>query len=530
MAMLAFKFTRNHLAPVTQVSALLVLVLALISTADAQNKLIINADQPKNKISEHIYGQFSEHLGSGIYGGLWVGEDSEIPHTGGFRNDVLNALKELEIPNLRWPGGCFADEYHWRDGIGQREERPVRINTHWGMVLEKNQVGTHEFMYLTDLLNTEPYISANVGSGTVEEMANWVEYMTFDGQSTLANLRRKNGRNEPWNVKFWGIGNESWGCGGNMQANYYADLYRRYATYVKEYSGNEIFKIASGFSDDNYWWTETVVEEAGAMMDAISLHYYTIATGDWSQKGPSQNFGEDMYFAGLKQGLKMEEYVTRHATILDKFDPEKRITLAVDEWGIWTDPLEGTNPGFLKQQNSIRDALIASTTLDIFNKHSDRVRIANIAQTVNVLQAMILTDGNKMLKTPTYHVFDFYKVHHNAMLLPLQLETAKYSYQKQSIPALSATASKSEDDAINITISNIHASEQQTAEIDIRGMDFNRIQHARILTADEVDAINTFENPKAVAPKAYDEYSLNKRNKSLTLEIPSKSIVVFQIQ
>lgn len=494
----------------------------------AQNTMVINADQPQNEISRHIYGQFSEHLGTGVYGGLWVGEDSDIPNTDGFRNDVVQALKELQIPNLRWPGGCFADEYHWRDGIGPRDERPVRINTHWGMVEEKNEVGIHEFMRLTELLDTEPYISANVGSGTPREMANWIEYMTYDGNSTLANLRRENGQDEAWEVKFWGIGNESWGCGGNMEADYYADLYRRYATFAKDYSGNELYKIASGFSDDNYDWTETVVENAGWMMDAISLHYYTLATGDWGQKGPSTDFGEEMYFAGLKQGLKMDEYVTRHSTIMDRYDPEKRITLAVDEWGVWTDPLPGSNPGFLQQQNSIRDALIASTTLDILNKHSDRVRLANIAQTVNVLQAMILTDGNQMLKTPTYHLFDFYTVHHDAMLLPLHLDAEEYSHDGESIPAISGTASIDDAGNIHITVTNLHATETQEVTVDIQGLYVENISESRILTADAVDAINTFDNPDNVSPQNYEDYTLD--GSKLTLRLPSKSVIVLRIE
>lgn len=494
----------------------------------AQNTMTINADQPGSEISRHIYGQFSEHLGTGVYGGLWVGEDSDIPNTDGFRNDVVQALKELEIPNIRWPGGCFADEYHWRDGIGPREDRPTRINTHWGMVEEHNEVGTHEFMRLTELLDTEPYLSANVGSGTPKEMANWVEYMTYDGNSTLANLRRENGQDEAWEIKFWGIGNESWGCGGNMEAGYYADLYRRYATFAKDYSGNELYKIASGFSDDNYDWTETVVESAGWMMDAISLHYYTIPTGDWSNKGPSINFGEEMYFAGLKQGLKMDEYVSRHSTIMDKYDPEKRITLAVDEWGIWTDPLPDTNPGFLQQQNSIRDALVASTTLDILNKHSDRVRLANIAQTVNVLQAMILTDGNRMLKTPTYHVFDFYTVHHDAMLLPLHLNAAEYTYEGESIPAVSATASKDDTGKIHLTVTNLHATEMQEVVVDFQGFNAEDIGESRILTAKAVDAINTFDDPDRVSPQGFEDYTLEENE--LTLRLPSKSVIVLEVE
>lgn len=494
----------------------------------AQNSMTVTADQPLNKISRHIYGQFSEHLGTGMYGGLWVGEDSDIPNTDGFRNDVVKALSELEIPNLRWPGGCFADEYHWRDGIGPRDERPVRVNTHWGMVLERNQVGTHEFMRLTELLDTEPYISANVGSGTVKEMAHWVEYMTFGGNSTLANLRRENGRDKPWKVKFWGIGNESWGCGGNMTADYYADLYRRYATYAKNYSGNDLYKIASGFSDENYWWTETVMEEAGRMMDAISLHYYTIPTGNWGRKGPSRDFGEKMYFAGLQRGLHMDEIVTRHSNRMDKYDPNKRVALAVDEWGVWTDPLPGSKPGFLQQQNSIRDALIASTTLDILNEHSDRVRIANIAQTVNVLQAMVLTEGDQMIKTPTYHVFDFYKVHHDAMLLPLHLDAGEYTYEGESIPALSATASKSENGTVNLTVTNLHAREAQEVTVHIRGKDIGDVSDARILTADEVDAINTFDNPENVAPAAFSDYEVD--GNALTLRLPSKSVIVLRLK
>ncbi|WP_142715048.1 alpha-N-arabinofuranosidase [Fodinibius sediminis] len=509
---------------------LVVFVLGLSGpvSLQAQNTMTINADQPRNKISRHIYGQFSEHLGTGVYGGLWVGKDSDIPNTDGFRNDVVEALKELEIPNLRWPGGCFADEYHWRDGIGPQEDRPTRINTHWGMVEEKNEVGTHEFMRLTELLDTEPYISANVGSGTVQEMASWVEYMTYNGTSTLANLRRENGQEKAWEVKFWGIGNESWGCGGNMQADYYADLYRRYATFAKDYSGNELYKIASGFSDDNYDWTETVVKNAGRMMDAISLHYYTIPTGNWGQKGPSMNFEEEMYFSGLRQGLKMDEYVSRHSAIMDQYDPEKRIALAVDEWGIWTDPLPGSNPGFLQQQNSIRDALIASTTLDILNKHSDRVRIANIAQTVNVLQAMILTEGPEMLKTPTYHVFDFYTVHHDAMLLPLHIETEDYSHGGESIPSISATASKDKTGAVHLTVTNLHATEDKEVSLNIRGMDVETAGEGRILTADAVDAVNTFDNPDRVSPGPFDNYTLE--GNQLILRLPSKSVIVIRIE
>ncbi|MDR8393135.1 alpha-N-arabinofuranosidase [Aliifodinibius sp. S!AR15-10] len=493
-----------------------------------ENRVIVNADQAEYEISEHIYGQFSEHLGRGIYGGIWVGEDSDIPNTEGYRTDVLKALQELEIPNIRWPGGCFADEYDWRDGIGPRSERPKTVNTHWGMVIEDNSFGTHEFLRLTELLGAEPYISANVGSGTPAEMQDWIEYMTFDGDSELANLRRKNGREEPWDIKFFGIGNESWGCGGNMTADYYADLYRRYQTYAKDYSGNELYKIASGWSNDEYDWTETVMREAHWMMDAISLHYYTIPGPSWGNKGPSTGFGEDLYFDGLQASLELDRFIEGHDNRMDKFDPEQRVALAVDEWGVWTDPLPGSTPGFLEQQNSMRDALIASLSLDILNSHADRVRIANIAQTVNVLQAMILTDGEQMIKTPTYHVFHMYKVHQNAMLLPIDVESTEYSHNGESIPSVSTTVSRDDDGVIHITASNTHASESQEVAFDLRGTDVDDVIPGRLLTADSVNSINTFEDPDNVSPVSFEDATLE--DGTLTMTLPPRSIVVLGLE
>lgn len=500
----------------------------VVQAQTGENTVIVNADQTEYQISRHIYGQFAEHLGRGIYGGIWVGEDSDIPNTEGYRTDVLEALQELEIPNIRWPGGCFADEYDWRDGIGPQSERPKTVNTHWGGVIEDNSFGTHEFLRLTELLGAEPYISANVGSGTPAEMQDWIEYMTFDGDSELANLRRENGREEPWDIKFLGIGNESWGCGGNMDAEYYADLYRRFQTYAKDYSGNELYKIASGWSNEEYEWTETVMREAHWMMDAISLHYYTIAGPSWGNKGPSTGFGEDMYFSGIRKGLLMDEYVEGHSTRMDKFDPQKRVALAVDEWGIWTDPLPGTTPGFLEQQNSIRDALIASTTLDILNSHADRVRIANIAQTVNVLQAMIRTEGDQMYKTPTYHVFDMYKPHMDAMLVPVHVEADSYTHNGESIPAISTTVSKNEDGQINITVSNVHASRAQKVTFDLRGTNVRKVINGRILTADTINAVNTIEDPDNVSPESFNEATI--RNGKLTLTLPSKSLVALSLE
>jgi alpha-L-arabinofuranosidase len=486
--------------------------------------VVINVDKEVSKISRHIYGQFAENLGRGIYGGIWVGEDSDIPNTEGYRTDVLEALRQLEVPNVRWPGGCFADEYNWRDGIGLRESRPRRVNTHWGMVIEDNSFGTHEFLRLMELIGAEPVIAMNVGSGTPREMAEWIEYLNFDGNSTMADLRRANGRDKPWGVKYVGVGNESWGCGGNMTVEFYTDLYKQYATFTKNYNGHELFRIASGFYNDQYHWTEKLMKDAAPLLQGISLHYYTIAGEGWHDKGPSTDFDEALYFNGLRQSMRLEEFVKGHALRMDAYDPEKRVALVVDEWGIWTNPLPGTNPGFLEQQNSLRDALIAAISLDILNQNSDRVRMANIAQMINVLQAMIMTDGDRMVKTPTYHVYDMYRVHHDAMLLHSQLRSVNtYEYGGEAIPTLNMTASKDQNDTINLTITNKHARESETVTIDFRGRDLQRAHSGRVLTADDVSAVNTFDNPTHVIIRDFTEYEL--RGNTLSITLPPKAIV-----
>ncbi|NMA34672.1 MAG: alpha-N-arabinofuranosidase, partial [Clostridiaceae bacterium] len=409
--------------------------------------LYINADISLGTINKNIYGHFSEHLGRCIYGGIWVGKDSPIPNTDGIRNDVADALKKLRIPVLRWPGGCFADEYHWMDGIGPYEDRPKMINTHWGGVVEDNSLGTHEFMGFCELIGAEPYISGNVGSGTVYEMQQWVEYITFDGKSPMADLRKANGREEPWKLKYFGIGNENWGCGGNMRAEYYADVYKRYATYVRNFGDNRIFKIACGSGNFDTNWTEVLMREAGRFMDGLSLHWYTIPTGNWSDKGSATEFGEDEWFGAMRNTLIMEKLIAMHSNIMDKYDPEKKVAMIVDEWGTWCNVEPGTNPGFLFQQNSVRDALVAGINLNIFNSHCDRVQMANIAQLINVLQSVILTEGEKMVLTPTYHVFDMYKEHMGNKLLQYGFKGAEpvYSFGEERVPAVSVSASRSEE-------------------------------------------------------------------------------------
>nr|WP_144928486.1 alpha-N-arabinofuranosidase [Paenibacillus bovis] len=494
-----------------------------------KNHVVINTDVEKGTINKNIYGHFAEHLGRGIYEGIWVGEDSEIPNTNGVRNDVLEALKNINIPVLRWPGGCFADEYHWKDGIGPRENRKRMINTHWGGVVEDNSFGTHEFMMLCEMLGAEPYICGNVGSGTVQEMSEWVEYMTFDGESPMANLRRENGREEPWKLKYFGVGNENWGCGGNMRPEYYADLYRRYQTYVRNYGDNRIYKIAGGANVDDYNWTEVLMKNAHRFMDGLSLHYYTIPGDFWKGKGSATDFPEAEWFITLKKALHMDTLIQRHSTIMDKYDPKKRIGMIIDEWGTWFDPEPGTNPGFLYQQNTIRDALVAGIHFNIFHKHADRVQMANIAQTVNVLQAMILTEGEKMILTPTYHVFDMFKVHQDATLLAVDAQVNEYEFDGEALPQTSVSASKDKDGKVHISLCNLDHQNSADLQFDLRGMDLEAASvTGTILTANEMNAHNTFEQPNNVKPVDFSDVKID--GQSLSVSLPPMSVVVLAVQ
>jgi alpha-L-arabinofuranosidase len=520
------RLMKSHISILTIIT-LLLLRAASTDAVAAEANLVIHADQPGAKIDRNIYGHFAEHLGRCIYEGFWVGEDSPIPNTRGIRNDVVEALKKIRVPVLRWPGGCFADEYHWKDGIGPRDQRPAMINTHWGGVVENNHFGTHEFLDLCEQLGTEPYISGNVGSGSVQEMMEWVEYITSDADSPMANLRRQNGRQEPWKLRYFGIGNESWGCGGNMRPEFYADLYRQFNTFVKNYGDNRVYRIACGANSHDFRWTEVLMENVGRRMNGLSLHYYTVPSGRWERKGSATRFGEAEWHAGLRQSLVMDELIERHSAIMDQFDPDKRIDLIVDEWGMWHDTEPGTNPGFLYQQNSLRDALVAGLTFHSFHRHADRVRMANIAQTVNVLQSMILTDGPRLILTPTYHLFEMYAVHQDATYLPVKLDCPVYTLDGQSIPALSASASRAPDGAIHLSLCNLHATESFNLPITLSPPTSKTIT-GRILTADTVNAHNTFDRPNAVQPAPFN--ALSSTTDGFAAQLPARSIVVLRLE
>lgn len=480
-------------------------------------KAIINTARNQGKISKYIYGQFAEHLGRCIYEGLYVDENSDIPNKNGMRCDVVNALKELEIPVLRWPGGCFADDYHWRDGIGEKTQRPYMVNTNWGGVVENNHFGTHEFFELCEQLGTEPYICGNVGSGTVQEMRDWVEYMTFDGDSPLANERRKNGREKPWKLKFFGVGNENWGCGGNMRPEYYADLYKRYATFIRNYGDEPIYKIAGGPNVDDTRWMETLMQNIRHMTEGISLHNYTFESA-WENKGSATEFDNDGWYKLMANAMKMDKVINVHTAIMDRYDPEKKIDLIVDEWGNWFDVEIGTNPGFLYQQNTMRDAIVAAIELNVFNRHSDRVVMANLAQAVNVLQSVILTEGGKMIKTPTYHVFDLFKTHQNNEAVYCYTQNENMSEGKNA-PMISVSASVNEK-SMTVTAANCSLTEEAAVECSIFGFKASSVS-CRILT-NEAHSYNDFDCPDRVS---ITEHTAVIKDNVLKLNIPPCAVV-----
>ena len=479
-------------------------------------------------INRNIYGHFAEHLGHCIYGGFYVGDTSKtIPNTNGVRNDIIAALKKLKIPNLRWPGGCFADTYHWKDGIGPKDKRPAMVNKWWGGVTEDNSFGTHDFLNMCELLGAEPYISGNVGSGTVQELADWVQYTNFKGKSPMSDLRAANGRKEPWKVKFWGIGNEAWGCGGNMKPEYYADEYRKYATFMSDWENTGgLMRVASGASDADYHWTETLMKNIPpGMLGGVAMHHYSVL--NWNKKGSATNFSAEQYFGIMKQAWKMDELVTNHAAIMDKYDPAKKVALIVDEWGGWYDVEPGTNPGFLYQQNTMRDAMIAGMTLNIFNNHADRVRVANLAQCVNVLQAVILTDKEKMILTPTYHVMEMYNVHQDATQVPVTINSAVYTLGNDSLPAVSASASKDKAGLVHVSLVNIDPDKPADVNLSFDGGTFKQVS-GRILVSAHLQDYNSFENPDKIKPAAFNGAVLKAGG--LQVKLPAAAVVVLELK
>ena len=456
--------------------------------------ILINADDRLGHISPEIYGHFSEHLGRCIYNGIYVGENSPIPNTDGIRNDIIEAFINIKAPVFRWPGGCFAEEYHWQDGIGEKSLRRKIVNTNWGGVTEDNSFGTHEFMRFCELVGCKPYINGNVGSGSVREMSEWIEYITSDAESPLTEQRKKNGRAEPWKLEYLGVGNENWGCGGNMRPEYYADVYKRYQTFCRNYSGNRLYRIACGPSSADYNWTEAMMKNLDSNnVDAIDLHYYTMPV--WPEMESATDFDDELYYKTIAAANFSDELITRHSEIMNRYDPEKKIGLVIGEWGCWHKVEEGTNPGFLYQQNTMRDAIVAAIELNVFNRHSDRVVMANLAQAVNVLQSVILTEGDKMIKTPTYHVFDLFKTHQNNEAVYCYTQNENMSEGKNA-PMISVSASVNEK-SMTVTVANCSLTEEAAVECSIFGFKASSVS-CRILT-NEAHSYNDFDCPDRVS-------------------------------
>ena len=510
-----------------QIVLVMLTLLSVCCSQVVKGQTEINLKTTENPpiISKHIYGHFAEHLGRCIYEGFYVGDSSAIPNSAGVRLDIIDALKELQIPNLRWPGGCFADTYHWMDGIGDLDKRPTIVNTWWGGVTEDNSFGTHNFLNLCEELGAEPYLSGNVGSGGVQELADWVQYTNFKGKSPMSDLRRENGRDKPWGVKYWGIGNEAWGCGGNMRPEYYADIYKKYVTFMSDADvEGGIYKIASGASNDDYNWTEVLMKNIPKnMLQGVALHHYSVI--DWNAKGPDVNFDEATYFKTMKESWLMEELIVKHTAIMDKYDEEKKVDLIVDEWGGWYEVSEGTNPGFLYQQNTMRDAMIAGMNLNIFNNHADRVKMANLAQAVNVLQAVILTDKEKMILTPTYHVMNMYKDHQDATLIPLSFESPMYTYNGESLPALTVSASKDAKEKVHISFTNIDTKNSAEITFDLNELGLKNMTGS-ILSSKNLQDHNSFENPNKITPKNFKDFKFKKG--TLEVTVPPFSVLVLE--
>ncbi|MGL1957751.1 MAG: alpha-N-arabinofuranosidase [Colwellia sp.] len=527
MQILSKHFNIKKFSQTLLLSTSLSLCLTPLVFANEEVSLTISTNDTLGTINKNVYGQFAEHLGRGIYEGIWVGKDSNIKNVDGFRTDVIDALKALKVPLIRWPGGCFADEYHWRDGIG--DKRTVKINTTWGGVEEPNTFGTHEFFQLAEILGSDTYVNGNLGTGTPQEMAEWLEYMTADNQSALAKLRRKNGRDEPWQVDFFAIGNEAWGCGGHMRPEYYADLYRHYSTFAKSLSGKKMQYIASGGNGNDTTWTEVLSKNVKQKIDAIAHHYYTLPTGKWSKKGTDVNFPETEWMSTLVNTLKIEKFITDNVAVLDKNDPEKKIGFYVDEWGTWYDNTPGNNPGFLYQQNTIRDAIVAALNFNVFHQYPQRVKMTNIAQMVNVLQAMILTDKEKMLLTPTYYAYKMYRPFQDAQAL--KLTTTKQTYYQlgeDKLPMVSASAATGADGKLYLSLVNVDPNKSVDVQVtfDDKSKKYRKAIGS-LLSADKIDQHNTFDKPEQVKPIDYAEKS---KNGLFTFTIPAKSIVVVEIK
>jgi len=500
------------------------------STKAAEGSIEILIDEPIGTILPEIYGHFVEHLGAVVYDGVWVGEASKIANIGGIRKSLIDALKKIKAPVIRYPGGCFADSYDWRNGIGDRAKRPHRTNFWAGAASEKvpplstsrfepNTFGTNEFMRFCRLTGAKPYLAANLRGGTAKDFSDWVEYCNSPARSTTLAEQRAAGPTpsaEPFGVEYWGIGNESWGCGGNLTADEYSQEFRRFTAAVPGYKVPLKF-VGAGASSDDLDWTRGFFAKTSEKGEGIferiygwGAHHYSWnvsagRTSDWNAgKGDALNFNAEEYYELLREAQKVEKAVGDHWAVMGEFDKKHRVKILVDEWGAWHRPGTEVRPEhILGQQSTMRDALVASITLDIFNRNADKVVMGNVAQLVNCLHSLFLADGDRFLETPTYHVFDMFMPHMGAQSVRTEFSVADFSYHRNGKTAnfagLTGSASIN-NNMITLTVTNPHLTEPRESTIKLRGASVASAA-ARVLSNDEVHAHNTFDNPRAVEPR-----------------------------
>ena len=475
-------------------------------------RVVVVPGEVVGEINPYLHGHFAEHLGELVYPGICVPEDGAIPNTAGIRDDVAAALRPLGIPVLRWPGGCFADDYHWRDGIGPLDRRPLRLNRHWGMTAESGAFGTHEFVRFCRTIGAEPYFAANVGSGTPGELRDWVEYCNFAGSSSLADERRRNGAGEPFGVRFWGIGNENWGCGGNLGPEHYAEEFCRFRGYASDYSGTRVQGIACGQNNADWEWTRRFFEHVHhshgnrlRLVQGYAAHYYC------GTAGTATEYTDAQWLELLARAFAVEGVVTGCRELMDEHDPERKIPLLLDEWGAWH-PVEAGKPERgLYQQNTMRDACVAALTLDLFHAHADKLLMANIAQLINVLQALLLVEEDRCVRTPTYHVFDLYRPHKGASAVRLETFAepvtdggssadwcrGRYLHRGPfALRAVQGSASMRED-ALCVTAVNTHPTEPVDLDVELHGARWGEVEAVTLGTGD-IRGYNTFDDPERV--------------------------------
>jgi alpha-L-arabinofuranosidase len=506
------------------------------SPSSALQRVLVRVDDEIGLIRPEFHGQFAEHLGSCVYGGLWVGPNSKIPNVNGYRKQAVDYLKELGVPVLRWPGGCYADDYHWRDGIGPRESRKKTVNIHWGGYVEDGSFGTHEFIGLCRLLGAEPYLAGNVGSGTPDELRNWVEYCNQPSGSTLAEERAKNGSPEPFHVKFWGVGNENWGCGGNMRPEVYADHFRRFAVYVREFGGTRPFMIASGPNGNDQRWTRGFLDGlTGGRPDAIGMHFYEgggfvdVAT----------NFTPEHMNMQMAQYQLVEDAIIQQRALIDGYGlgrGPRRLNLMLDEWGVWDKiPAEDEKKyGKLWMQSTMRSAVAAGLGLNVFNRQADKLYMCNIAQIVNVLQSMLLTDGPEgehCVRTTTYHAFSLFKPHRGKTAVKTETPDAtplppNFVRGGAAPPSpLSASASKA-DGQIVISVVNPRTDTDWQIDCTLRGATAKSAT-AQILHDTDLNAANTFDQPDRLMPKSHP---VRVEGGRVLLDLPRLSVATVTVQ